>query len=115
MPTIKFVNEKKEIQVPEGANLRQEAIRAGVQLYQGPEKFLNCHGFGLCAGCRVNITKGMENLSQPGIVERLSLAKTMSYVGNEQTMRLACQAAVLGDVEVQSRPALNLYGENFFS
>ena len=115
MPTIKFVNEKKEVQVPAGANLRQEAIRAGVQLYQGPEKVLNCHGWGLCAGCRVNVSKGIENLSPMGVLEKLSLAKTMSYIGNEKTMRLACQAEVLGDVEVQSRPPLNLYGENFFS
>jgi ferredoxin len=115
MPTIKFVNEKKEIQVPEGANLRLEAIRAGVELYQGPEKLLNCHGWGLCAGCRVNVIKGMEHLSPPGIVERLSLAKTMAYVGNEKTMRLACQTEVLGDVEVQTRPSLNLFGDNFFS
>ena len=35
MPTIKFVNEKKEIQVPVGANLRNEAMRAGVQVYPG--------------------------------------------------------------------------------
>lgn len=115
MPTIKFVKEKKEIQVPEGANLRQEAIRAGVQLYQGPEKYLNCHGFGLCAGCRVNIVKGMDNLSSMGFIERVSLAKTMSYVGSEETMRLACQTKVMGDVEVDTRPPLNLFGENFFS
>jgi ferredoxin len=115
MPTIKFVNEKKEVQVPEGANLRQEAIRAGVQLYQGPEKLFNCHGWGLCAGCRINVSKGMDNLSPMGLVERLSLAKTMSYVGNEATMRLACQSEVLGDVEVQTCPPLNWYGDNFFS
>ena len=29
MPIIKFVNEKKEIQVPEGSNLRHEALQAG--------------------------------------------------------------------------------------
>jgi len=35
MPTITFANEKKEIQVPEGANLRKEALSAGVALYPG--------------------------------------------------------------------------------
>ena len=30
MPIIKFVKEKKEIEVPEGANLRNEAIKAGI-------------------------------------------------------------------------------------
>lgn len=115
MPTIKFVNEKKEIQVPAGANLRAEAKRAGVQLYAFPENYLNCHGLGMCAGCRVNIAKGMENLSPMGMWERLNLKKTMVYVGNEQTMRLACQAEVMGDIEVLTQPPMNLFGDNFFS
>ena len=29
MPIVSFVNEKKEIQVPEGANLRKEAYEGG--------------------------------------------------------------------------------------
>ncbi len=115
MPTIKFISEKKEIQVPEGANLRAEALRAGVPLYQGPDRILNCHGMGSCGTCRVNIVKGMENTSPRGLKERLRMAISMAYVGNEQTMRLACQTRVLGDVEVQTRPPLNLFGENFFS
>ncbi len=41
MPIVNFVNEKKEIQVPEGANLRQEALQAGIQVYR-VEKVLNC-------------------------------------------------------------------------
>ncbi len=47
MPTITFATEKKEIQVPEGANLRKEAIAAGVALYPGVHKVLNCHGNGI--------------------------------------------------------------------
>ncbi len=46
MPTITFTNEKKEIQVPAGANLRKEALQAGVNLYPGVNKVVNCHGFG---------------------------------------------------------------------
>ena len=33
MPTVTFVNEKKSIEVPAGANLRKEAIKAGVNNY----------------------------------------------------------------------------------
>ena len=29
MPVVKFVKETKEIQVPQGANLRKEALKAG--------------------------------------------------------------------------------------
>jgi hypothetical protein len=39
----------------------------------------------------------------------------MAYIGNEDTMRLACRTKVLGDIEVQTGPQLNLFGENFFS
>ena len=49
MPTIKFVNEKKEIQVPVGANLRNEAMRAGVQVYRGITKSLHCPGWAAAA------------------------------------------------------------------
>jgi ferredoxin len=115
MPTITFANEKKEIQVPNGANLRKEALRAGVQLYPGIHKVVNCHGFGQCGACRVLVTKGMENTSPKGIVESARLAVSLAAIGNEQTMRLACQTRVEGDITVTTCPPMNLFGENFFS
>jgi ferredoxin len=115
MPTITFTSEKKEIQVPAGANLRTEALRAGVQLYPGVHKVLNCHGLGQCGSCRVLITKGRENASRKGFMESARLAVSLAYIGNEQTMRLACQTRVNGDITVETKPALNLFGENFFS
>lgn len=115
MPTITFTSEKKEIQVPAGANLRTEALRAGVQLYPGVHKVLNCHGLGQCGSCRVLITKGMENASRKGLMESARLAVSLAYIGNEQTMRLACQTRVEGDITVTTCPPMNLYGENFFS
>ena len=69
----------------------QEALRAGVGLYPGINKVLNCHGFGHCGTCRVLITKGMENASPMGFMERMRLKLSMAYIGNEDTMRLACQ------------------------
>jgi ferredoxin len=115
MPTITFANEKKEIQVPEGANLRKEALAAGVALYPGIHKIANCHGFGQCGSCRVLITKGMDNTSRKGLLESARLAVSLAYIGNEATMRLACQTRVNGDITVTTRPPLNLFGENFFS
>jgi ferredoxin len=133
MPTIKFTKEKKEIQVPVGANLRQEAMKAGINLYQGingfgtcVNKVVNCHGLGACGTCRVNITKGMENASPMGTYEKLrfkgltipepvALAACFAYLGNETTMRLACLTTVNGDMEVETGPELNLFGDNFFS
>ena len=118
MPKVVFVNEKKEIEVPEGANLRQEALKAGIHVYKGIHNYINCWGHGLCGTCKVLVKKGMENLSPKGSLERFTLATSpttaLSIVGHEEEMRLSCQVQVNGDVSVEVRPALNLYGENFW-
>ena len=137
MPVVKFIKENKEIEVAEGSNLRAEAIKAGINPHQGVNgigaslnKFVNCKGFGQCGTCRVNIVKGMNNTSSMGVVENLRLRcplptpvtpggldplPCMAFVGNEETMRLSCQTKVFGDIEVETGPELNLFGENFFS
>lgn len=115
MPTITFANEKKEIQVPDGANLRRETLQAGVALYPGIHKIANCHGLGTCGSCRVLVTKGMENTSSMGVFEKARLAMSLAYIGNEETMRLSCQTRVHGDITVTTCPKANLYGDNFFS
>ncbi len=53
MPKVKFLKENQELEVHEGANLRKEAMRAGIQLYPGIHRFLNCRGLALCAKCAV--------------------------------------------------------------
>jgi ferredoxin len=63
----------------------------------------------------VLVTKGMENTSPKGILESARLAVSLAAIGNEQTMRLACQTRVEGDITVTTCPPLNLFGENFFS
>ena len=137
MPVIKCVKEKKELEGPQGANLRTEAIKAGVNVHQGINGFgaglnkvLNCHGLGQCGTCRVLITKGMENTSPMSRAERwrfrcpvptpltpggLDPLPCLAFVGNEETMRLSCKVRVNGDIEVETGPALDLFGENFFS
>ena len=138
MPTIKFTKENKEITVPQGANLRQEARKAGINLYSGGkgtfdtirDVALNCHGFGQCGLCRVKVTKGIENIDPMGIVEKARFKcplptpvtplgvdplPCLAYIGNEADMRLACRTTVQGDIEVETVPELNLFGENFFS
>ncbi|PQO47560.1 2Fe-2S iron-sulfur cluster-binding protein [Blastopirellula marina] len=135
MPIVKFVKEKKEAEVPVGSNLRQAAIAAGVNVYQGVNgigagvnKVLNCHGLSQCGTCRVLITKGIENASPMRMMEKVKFTvpvgpllpipdpiACLAYVGNEETMRLACQTKVLGDMEVETGPEFNLFGETFFS
>jgi ferredoxin len=129
MPLVKFINENKEIEVPEGANLRKEAIKAGINVHQGVNgfgaginKFVNCHGIGQCGTCRVRIVKGIEHASPMGIIEKFRFYNPgpdpipcMAFIGNEDTMRLSCQTLVNGDMEVETGPPLDLFGENFFS
>ena len=61
------------------------------------------------------ITKGVEKTSPKGLVESGRLAVSLAYIGNEETMRLACQTRVNGDITVTTCPSMNLYGDNFFS
>jgi ferredoxin len=137
MPVIKFVKEKKEIEVPVGANLRAEAVKAGINMNciisgisQGIDNFservsrvLNCHGLGLCGTCRVKITQGMENTGPMTVREKLKFKylpvpdplPCLAYLGNEDTMRLACMTRVEGDITVETKPEMNIFGENFYS
>jgi ferredoxin len=115
MPKVTFVKEKKEIEVPVGANLRQEAMKAGIELYPGLSKYLNCRGNGLCGTCAVVIKSGLENVSPKSFREKLKLF-TMPFatIGHEDDLRLACLTQVLGDCSVETQPAFNWAGENFW-
>jgi len=118
MPKVVFVNEKKEIEVPDGANLRQEARKAGIEVYKGVHRYLNCRGNGLCGSCKVLVKKGMENLSPKGWLERFTLATSpvtsLAIVGHENEMRLSCQVKVHGDCTIETRPPFNWSGDNFW-
>jgi ferredoxin len=118
MPKVTFVNEKKEIEVPEGANLRREAIKAGIELYPGMHSYLNCRGLGGCGTCRVLVKSGMDNLNKKTLIEKLNLnfhpLTSFAYIGHEDEMRLACQARVNGDCSVVTKPPFNVSGENFW-
>jgi ferredoxin len=118
MPSVKFINEKKTIEVPEGANLRKEALKAGIEIYPGVHRSLNCRGFRLCASCRVMIKKGQDNVSRKGLIEKLRLiAGPITYfarIGHEDDLRLACATKVLGNIEVETQPGVNWHGDRFW-
>ena len=119
MPKVHFVKEKKTIEVPDGANLRKEARRNGVEVYWGPHRYAHCPGLGLCTSCKVLIRKGAENVSPQGTWERMNLLLNplgfFARVGHEEDMRLACQTTVHGDVEVETQPGINWHGERFWA
>jgi len=118
MPQVTFVKEKKTIDVPEGANLRTAARKAGVQLYKGFHRYVNCLGNGVCGSCRVYVKDGKDNVSQPGRIEKFTVGGNpevfFAYVGHEDEMRLACQCKVEGDIKVETQAPCNFHGEKFW-
>jgi ferredoxin len=118
MPKVTIVNEKKEIEVPAGSNLRQELRKAEVQIYRGIDKYLNCRGLGACGTCKVYVKSGMENLSPKGLIEKMNLnfhpMTAFASIGHENEIRLSCQTTVNGDCSIEVRPEFNMSGENFW-
>lgn len=118
MPKVSFINEKTEIEVPVGGNLRDEARKAGIPMHPGLTRYLNCLGHGLCGTCRVLVKQGMQNLSPVGTLEKIHLAAhpitMLARIGHEDELRLACQVQVNGDCAVETRPEFNWSGENFW-
>lgn len=114
MPKVKFINENTTIEVPVGANLREEALKAGIDVYRWRHKYTNCHGHGTCGTCRMLVKKGMENAEPLTKLEQAHRAVSLVWIGFEDQMRLSCQTQVLGDIEVETRPPLNISGEKFW-
>ena len=88
MPNVTFTNWNKSVRTGALANLRTIAKLAGISLYNGASKHMNCHGSGLCGTCRVRVEPA-DALTPPSFFERKH--------GCTGPMRLACQAQVASD------------------
>jgi ferredoxin len=118
MPKVTIANERKEIEVPAGSNLREQAQKAGVEIYPGVAKYLNCRGLGMCGTCKVHVKAGHDNLGGKTFIERINInlhpVTMFAAIGHEHEIRLACQTVVNGDCTIEIRPEFNLSGENFW-
>jgi ferredoxin len=102
MPTVLVHSDSSNANSPKNpleykVNLSQilydELDRQGLQLPHG------CLA-GSCGSCRIQVIKGIENLSPMGVVEADTIAHLQdSYKGLD--IRLSCRAKVLGDVEIK--------------
>jgi len=111
MPKVKFIREKQEIEVEEGANLRKVALANGIALYPGIHRLLNCRGLAQCGSCMVLLKKGTAaNAGRKGLMETLRLSLGWAAIGNEGEARLACQTRVMGDLQVETQPKFNWTG-----
>lgn len=93
MPAVRFKKPgRKIIQVTAGENLMKALLAADVPVAS------SCHGDGVCAKCRLQISEGLGNLSAPTeaeifLKEKFTLAKDI---------RISCQTQVLGDIEIDA-------------
>ena len=66
MPVIRFVREARDVECYPGENLREVALREGIQLYGLKGTLGNCGGCGQCITCFVEVPEP----SSPGLVDR---------------------------------------------
>ncbi len=86
-----FSNTGEEVEVEEGASLKEVTREKGWPIAYGCED-------GVCGTCIVEIEEGAENLSKIGDVEAQTLEVMMM---NDGKHRLACQCKVKGDVKIK--------------
>ncbi len=99
VPTITFVRQNKQVEVPEGNSVRYPALENDVPVYCGMWKFANCHGNGLCGTDRVSVSPS-TNTSPLTFMEKFWLRNDLKKNPN---VRLACQTKVFGNVNVDTR------------
>jgi ferredoxin len=89
---IRFLPSGRELRVAPGTTLLEAARRAGLPIASA------CGADGVCARCGVRVLAGAAALSAEDEVE--SRQKRRNRV--DPALRLACRAAVSGDVEVSA-------------
>jgi len=100
MPVIRFVREGRDLECYPGENLREVALREGIELYGLKGKLGNCGGCGQCITCFVEVVPAgpAVALSPRTAVEDQKLRR------RPESWRLACQALVQHSVLILTRP-----------
>ena len=101
MPKVTFANEAVSIEVEQGKSIKDAADALGIKLFEGfwAKSIYHCSGWGGClgAGCRIWVQGAEGTVSKRSLLEKLRPTHSGS-------VRLACQAKVLADVEVRTQP-----------
>lgn len=95
MPTVTVQPAGYAIEVPSGETVMAGARAAG---YYWPT---TCGGNGECTTCACDVLSGADNLGSMSRFEARSLVEGRGRRALEGSLRLACQAVVLGDIEVR--------------
>jgi len=104
MPVIRFVREGRDVECYPGENLREVALREGIELYGLKGKLGNCGGCGQCITCFVELPESTSPVAMSGrtAVEDQKLRR------RPQNWRLACQALVQEYLVVLTRPQVGM-------
>ncbi len=104
MPVIRFVREGRDVECYPGENLRDVALREGIELYGLKGRLGNCNGCGQCITCFVEVAgmAGPDALSPRTSVEELKLKR------RPEQWRLGCQTLVRQSVIVLTKPQTGL-------
>ena len=88
-----------QLTAQEGELLRTAALREGVvSPHNGRANLINCRGLGTCGTCAVEI----DGLETPrNAIERVRLTVPPGHGSSKETLRLACQVQVTGDLTVR--------------
>ena len=104
MPVIRFVREGRDVECYPGENLREVALREGIELYGLKGKLGNCGGCGQCITCFVDVVAE----SSPGSLSGRTAVEDQKLRRRPQGWRLACQSLVQQSLVVLTRPQLGL-------
>jgi ferredoxin len=104
MPVIRFVREGRDVECYPGENLREVALREGVELYGLKGRLGNCGGCGQCITCFVDVV----GESTPGSLSNRTAVEEQKLRRRPQSWRLACQALVNESVVVLTKPQVGL-------
>ena len=104
MPVIRFVREGRDVECYPGENLREVALREGIELYGLKGKLGNCGGCGQCITCFVDVV----GESSPGSLTGRTAVEEQKLRRRPESWRLACQALVQQSVLVMTRPQVGL-------
>lgn len=106
MPVIRFVREQCDVECYPGENLREVALREGIELYGLKGRLGNCGGCGQCITCFVEVVEGGAD----NALSELTGVELQKLKRRPQSWRLACQALVQKSVLVVTRPQVG-FGE----
>ena len=104
MPVIRFVREGRDVECYPGENLREVALREGIELYGLKGKLGNCGGCGQCITCFVDVV----GESSPGSLSGRTPVEEQKLRRRPEGWRLACQTLVQQSVLVLTRPQVGL-------